>query len=170
MDAWWYSFAMKLRKPCPIENHVPSLRKPCPITEVFWEKLLIWLQAVLFGINSPGQGRNQLFISGGAIFMKFYSMTSSCLFNRGTTFSQTVTYSLIVMYFCSQTRSPWYKHALYTQCWLIKTDKTERFATALETESPCQARFLTCDISDFTPYAHAQSNIIHIKYAEATDG
>jgi len=25
-----------------------------------------------------------------AIFMKFHSMTSSCLFNRGTTFSQTV--------------------------------------------------------------------------------
>jgi len=30
---------------------------------------------------------------GGAIFMKFHSMTSSCLFNRGTTFSQTVTYN-----------------------------------------------------------------------------
>jgi len=28
---------------------------------------------------------------GGEIFMKFHSMTSSCLFNRGTTFSQTVT-------------------------------------------------------------------------------
>jgi len=39
------------------------------------------------------QGRNQLFISGGLIFMKFHSMTSSCLFNRGTTFSQTVTYN-----------------------------------------------------------------------------
>jgi len=26
----------------------------------------------------------------GAIFMKFHSMMSSCLFNRGTTFSQTV--------------------------------------------------------------------------------
>ena len=38
------------------------------------------------------QGRNQLFISGGgAIFMIFHSMTSSCLFKRGTTFSQTVT-------------------------------------------------------------------------------
>jgi len=39
------------------------------------------------------QGCNQLFISGGAIFMKFHLMTSSCLFNRGTTFSQTVTYN-----------------------------------------------------------------------------
>jgi len=29
----------------------------------------------------------------GAIFTKFHSMTSSCLFNRGTTFSQTVTYN-----------------------------------------------------------------------------
>jgi len=38
------------------------------------------------------QGRNQLFISGGgAILKKFHSMTSSCLLNRGTTFSQTVT-------------------------------------------------------------------------------
>jgi len=51
------------------------------------------------------QGRNQLFISGEAIFMKFHSMTSSCLFNRGTTFSQTVTYNNSV-YFCPQTRSP----------------------------------------------------------------
>jgi len=38
----------------------------------------------------PEQGRNQLF-GGGAVFTKFHSMTSSCLFNRGTTFSQTVT-------------------------------------------------------------------------------
>ena len=42
------------------------------------------------------QGRNQHLISGGAIFMKFHSMTSSCLFNRGTTFSQTVTYNINV--------------------------------------------------------------------------
>jgi len=33
----------------------------------------------------------------------------------------------------------------------------------------CQAKFLTCEISDFTPCAHAQSNIIHIKHAEKTD-
>ena len=37
------------------------------------------------------QGRNQLFISGGTIFINFHSMASSWLFNRGTTFSQTVT-------------------------------------------------------------------------------
>jgi len=29
-------------------------------------------------------------------------------------------------------------------------------------------KFLTCEISDFTPYAHAQNNILHIKYAEKT--
>jgi len=42
---------------------------------------------------APGtlQGRNQLLISGDASIMKFHSMTSLCLFNRSTTFSQTVT-------------------------------------------------------------------------------
>jgi len=30
---------------------------------------------------------------GGESFMKFHSMTSSCLFNCGTTFSQMVTYN-----------------------------------------------------------------------------
>jgi len=34
---------------------------------------------------------------------------------------------------------------------------------------PCQAKFLTCEISDFTPSAHAHSNIICIKYTEKTD-
>jgi len=33
----------------------------------------------------------------------------------------------------------------------------------------CQAKFLTCEISDFTPNAHAQSNILHIKYAKKFD-
>jgi len=37
--------------------------------------------------SSKPQGRNQLFISGGGNFHEL----SSCLFNRGTTFSQTVT-------------------------------------------------------------------------------
>jgi len=35
--------------------------------------------------------------------------------------------------------------------------------------SLCQAKFLTCKISDFTPSAHAQSNILHIKYAKKID-
>jgi len=46
----------------------------------------------------------------------------------------------------------------------MKTDKTERFTTALEAESP-----VSSEISDFTSYAHARSNIQHIKYAEKTD-
>jgi len=33
----------------------------------------------------------------------------------------------------------------------------------------CQAKFLTCEISDFTPCTHAQSNILHAKYADKTD-
>jgi len=33
----------------------------------------------------------------------------------------------------------------------------------------CQVKFLTCEISDFTPSAHAQSNILHIKYAKKFD-
>ena len=35
--------------------------------------------------------------------------------------------------------------------------------------SRCQAKFLTCEISDFTPSAHAHSNTICIKYTEKTD-
>ena len=44
--------------------------------------------------TSPHQPRGATSSSfrGGAIFTKFHSMTSSCLFNRGTTFSQTATY------------------------------------------------------------------------------
>jgi len=33
----------------------------------------------------------------------------------------------------------------------------------------CQAKFLTCEISDFTSCAHAQTNILHIKYAKKID-
>jgi len=32
-----------------------------------------------------------------------------------------------------------------------------------------QAKFLTCEISDLTPCTHAQSNIVHTKYADKTD-
>jgi len=32
-----------------------------------------------------------------------------------------------------------------------------------------QAKFLTWEIFDFTPCAHAQSNILHIKYADKND-
>jgi len=30
-------------------------------------------------------------------------------------------------------------------------------------------RPVSSEISDFTPYAHAQGNILHIKYSEKTD-
>ena len=86
-----------------------------------------------------------------------------CLFNRGTTFSQTVTYNNNV-FLPADSKSIVYKHTHSAQRWLIKTDKTERFTTALEAESP-----VSSEISDFTPYVHAQSNIQHIKYAEKTD-
>jgi len=33
----------------------------------------------------------------------------------------------------------------------------------------CQAKFLTCEISDFTTCTHAQSNILHSKYADKSD-
>jgi len=66
--------------------------------QVFWtakevgERISTYqARSVLFDFLSSQQGRNQLFISGRAIFMNFHSMTSSCLFNHGTTFSQTVT-------------------------------------------------------------------------------
>ena len=65
------------------------------------------------------------------------------------------------MYFCLQTRSPQYTNTHSAQRWLMKT---ECFTTALEAELP-----VSSDKSDFTPYAYAQSNILHIKYAEKTD-
>jgi len=37
------------------------------------------------------RGTTSSSFQGGAIFMKFHSMTSSCLFNCDTIFSQTVT-------------------------------------------------------------------------------
>jgi len=36
-------------------------------------------------------------------------------------------------------------------------------------KSWCQAKFVTWEASDFMPCAHAQSSILHIKYAEKTD-
>jgi len=61
----------------------------------------------------------------------------------------------------ADTKSIVHKHTHSAQRWLIKT---ERFTAALEAESPVPS-----EISDFTPYAHAQSNILHIKYAEKTE-
>jgi len=33
---------------------------------------------------------------------------------------------------------------------------------ALQFGDRCQAKFLTCEMSDFTPCAHAQSNILRV--------
>ena len=95
--------------------------------------------------------------------MDFHSMTSSCLFNRGTIFSQAVTYNNNNnnVFLPADTKSIVYKHTHSAQRWLIYT---ECFTTALEAESP-----VSSEISDFTPYAHARNNILHIKYAEKTD-
>ena len=60
------------------------------------------------------QGRNQLFISRGAIFVKFHSMTSSFSFNRGTTFSQAVTYNNNNVFLPADTKSTVYKHTFCT--------------------------------------------------------
>jgi len=68
------------------------------------------------------------------------------------------------MCFCPQTRSPQHKHTLSAQRWLIKADKAERSTTGLEAES-----LETSEISDFTPYAHAQNNVADIKFAEKID-
>ena len=69
-----------------------------------------------------------------------------------------------MMCFGPHTRSPQRKHTLSAQRWLKQADKVERFATGLEAESP-----VTSEISDFTPYAHAQNNIADIKCAEKID-
>jgi len=61
----------------------------------------------------------------------------------------------------ADTKSIVYKHTHSAQRWLINT---ENFTIALEAESR-----VSSEISDFTPYAHAQSNILHVKYAEKTD-
>ena len=45
--------------------------------------------------TSGSRGATDSSFRGGGIFMKFHSMTSSCFFNRGTTFSQTVTYKVL---------------------------------------------------------------------------
>jgi len=80
-------------------------------------------------------------VGGGAIFMKFHSMTSSCLFNGGTTFSQTVTYNNNA-FFPAKTKSIVYKHTHSAQRWLIKT-KQNVLQQRWRLNHRCQAKFLT---------------------------
>jgi len=115
-----------------------------------------------FFIIVGDRGATSSSFRGGGNFHKFHAMTSSCLFNRGTTFSQTVTYNCNV-FLPADTKSIVQRHTFCTTL-VNKKDKTERFATALEAESP-----VSSEISDFTPCVHAQNNIKHIKYAEKTD-
>jgi len=107
------------------------------------------------------QGRNQLFISGGATFMKFHSMTSSCSFNRGTTFSQTVTYNNVFL--PAHTKSI---VQTYTFCTTLvnKNSQNRTFYNSV-------GGWITGVKRNFWYHAicHAQSNILHIKYAEKTD-
>ena len=76
--------------------------------------------------KKPFYSRGATFSSfrGGAIFMKFHSMTSSCLFNRGTTFSQTVTYNNNV-FLPADTKYIVQTHTLHTTL-DNKKHKTER--------------------------------------------
>jgi len=91
---------------------------------------------------------------GRAIFIKFHSMTSSYLSNRVTTFSQTVTHVII---FCP--------HSIQTHTFCTTlVNKNRTFHNSVGAESP-----VSSEISDLTPYAHAQNNILHAKYAEKTD-
>ena len=149
----------------PTWNLGGGLTYPCHGTAcrptIFWTSEIPWCVDKCI---TKGQGRNQLFLSGGGQFSwnfiqwrhRAYS-TVVQLFRKRS--------HIIIMYFCPKTRSPWYKHTHSAQRWLIKSDRTERFTTALEAESP-----VLNVISDFTPYAHAQSNIQRIKYdAEKTD-
>jgi len=96
-------------------------------------------------------------------------MTSSCLFNRGTTFSQMVTYNNNNVFLPADTKSIVQRHIFCTT--LVNKNKQKQNVSQQRwrLNHRCQSNFLTCEISDFTLYAHAQSNIQHIKYAENTD-
>jgi len=139
----WATCLKRLRTPgldFPLTTSLfcPHMRRPLPLLR----RCILRSVVQIYQIDPAGrphctcwQGRNQLFI-WGAIFMKFHSITSSCLFNRGTTLSQTVTYNNNV-FLPADTKSV--AQIVYThsaQRWLIKTHKTERFTTALEAESP----------------------------------
>jgi len=94
-----------------------------------------------------------LHFGGGA------SLTSSCLFNRGNFFANG--HNVLLP---ANTKSIVYKYTHSAQRWSKKKKKKKRFTTALEAES-----LVSSEISDSTPYVHAQSNILRIKYTEKTD-
>ena len=75
-------------------------------------KVVMFMKTCRYHVT--GQGPNQLFILWWAIFMKFHSMTSSCLFNRGTTFSRTVTYNNNNVFLPADTKSIAQIHTMCT--------------------------------------------------------
>jgi len=75
-------------------------------------------------ITSGHHGRNQFFISGGN-FTKFHSMTSSCLFNRGTTFRKR-SHIIINVFLPTDTKSIIQRHTFCTTL-LTKTRQNRTF-------------------------------------------
>jgi len=69
------------------------------------------VQTCTLEVNSRSGAQPALYF-GGEIFMKFHSMTSSCLFNRGTTFSQTVTNNNTV-FLLADTKSTVQRHTFW---------------------------------------------------------
>ena len=111
-----------------------------------------------------GRGATSSSFCGGGNFHEI-SFNDVIVLNRGTTFSQTVTmYSILP----ADTKSIVYKQTHSAKRWLIKT-KQNVLQQRWSLNHWCQAKFLTCEISDSTPYAHAQSKILRTKYTEKTD-
>jgi len=103
----------------------------CPTEMSQWVKNY----AIIFN-NGRSPGEQPAFHFEGAVFMKFHSMTSSCLFNRGTTFSQTVTYNNNV-FLPADTQSIVQTHTFCTT--LVKNVLQQRWRL----NHWCQAKFLT---------------------------
>ena len=88
--------------------------------------------------------------------------------HRSRTLSQTVTYNNNV-FLPADTKSIVQTHTSCTTLVEQKRTKQNVLQQRWGLNHRCQAKFLTCEISNITPYVHAQSNIQHIKYAEKTD-
>ena len=86
-----------------------------------------------------------LHFGGGGSFMKFHSMTSSCLFNRGTSFSQTVTYNNNYVFLPPDTKSIVQTHTFCKT--LVNKNRQKTKQNVLQQRwrlnHRCQAKFLT---------------------------
>ena len=83
--------------------------------------------------------------------------------NKIKTFS-TVKLALCVQLQCLLIHNNFFVFNISGNCW----KSSRNLWTLLNHNSQCQAKFLTCEISDFTSYTHAQSNILHTKYVDKT--